>query len=141
MISTKTYGLLIHGEEIAAKSGETFPVYAPESGEIIGYAARADSFDVGLAVESAQKGIKEWANIAPEKRELALLRAADLVEANTDNLLDLLIDESASTISKARFEIRYTANLLRTAAGEARRLYGDTFPNDKPHRISLVVRE
>lgn len=139
MISSKTYGLLIHGEEIAAK--ESFPVYAPETGEIIAYAPRAASADVNLAVESAQKGIAEWANIAPEKRELALLRAADLVEANESSLLDLLIDESASTISKARFEIRYTANLLRTAAGEARRLYGDTFPNDKPHRMSMVIRE
>jgi len=31
--------------------------------------------------------------------------------------------------------------ILRTAGGEARRLYGETFPNDKPHRMSMVIRE
>ena len=48
---------------------------------------------------------------------------------------------SGSTIGKARFEISYSVDLLRTAAGEVRRLYGDTFPNDNPQRLSMVIRE
>ncbi len=74
--------------------------------------------------------------------EAALLRAADLVAAEGESrFLDHLIDESGSAIAKARFEIAYTVDLLRTAAGEARRLYGDTFPNDQPQRLSMVFRE
>ena len=53
----------------------------------------------------------------------------------------MLIDESGSAITKSRFEIAYTVDLLRTAAGESRRLYGDTFPNDNPQRLSMVFRE
>ena len=56
-------------------------------------------------------------------------------------LLDNLIDESGSVITKARHEITYSVDLLRTAAGEVRRLYGDTFPNDRPERLSMVFRE
>lgn len=134
--------LLIDGEERAAASGERFEVLAPASESPIGSSARAAAADVGLAVAAARRGFVSWSALAPKAREAVLLRAADLVEARgAALLLDLLIDESGSTISKARFEISYTVDLLRTAAGESRRLYGDTFPNDNPQRLSLVLRE
>lgn len=137
----RNYGLFIDGEEHASQSGQVFEVVAPYDGTAVGAAARANAADVDRAVKSARGAFEHWSGLAPADRELALLRAADLVEQRIDELLDLLIDESGSTIAKARFEIRYTANLLRTAAGESRRLYGETFPNDKPHRMSIVTRE
>lgn len=133
--------LWIDGKETPAQSGETFASVAPEDGRILGYVARASVADVAHAVASAERGFARWASLTPAERERVLLRAADLLEAQTDALIDLIIDESGSTITKARFECRYGANLLRTAAGEARRLYGDTFPNDRPHRVSMVFRE
>ena len=140
-VSTKSYGLWIDGEEKSSLSGDTFPVLAPANGQILGYAARAGQIDVDLAVQSTKIASQSWAVLPPADRERIMLQAADAVEQHADDLLDLLIDESGSTLTKARFEIAYTANLLRTAAGEARRLYGDTFPNDKPHRMSMVIRE
>lgn len=137
----KTYGLFIDGVERPALSGETFPVYAPENGTLLGYAARAALDDAHLAVSAAEKAFLHWTALAPAVRERTLLQAADVIEENAEFLCDLVIDESGSTISKAHYEVHYTANLLRAAAGEVRRLYGDTFPNDKPHRLSLVIRE
>ncbi|BCX02917.1 MAG: salicylaldehyde dehydrogenase [Candidatus Roseilinea sp.] len=134
-------GLFINGREVAAHTGETFASVAPETGAMLGYAARAAVEDVDAAVSAAQEAFERWAAQAPGDRERILLRCADAVEAAEPRLLDLVIDESGSTISKARYEVRYSATLLRAAAGEARRLYGDTFPNDRPHRLSLVMRE
>ncbi len=138
---SQTYGLFINGREIPAASGETFASYAPATGQIVGWAARAGAADADCAVEAARRAFPAWAGLPPAERERILLRCADAVEAARDRLLDLLIDESGSTIQKARFEVNYSANLLRAAAGEVRRLYGDTFPNDRSHRLSLVVRE
>lgn len=137
----KTYGLFVDGEERAGEDGSVFPVYAPADGTLIGYAARANAADADVVVAAARRASESWANLPPAERERVLLRSADLIEAKASDLLDLLIDESGSTVVKARYEISYSANLFRTAAGEARRLYGDTFPNDKPHRMSMVVRE
>lgn len=134
--------LLINGQSCQASSGGYFAVSAPADGKVIGQAAMATAVDVDKAVTLACEGFTQWSALAPSRREACLLKAADLVEQQgMERLLDLLIDESGSTITKARNEIRYTVDLLRTAAGEARRLYGDTFPNDNPNRISMVFRQ
>jgi acyl-CoA reductase-like NAD-dependent aldehyde dehydrogenase len=136
------HGLIIGGRHQPASSGEVFDVLAPQDERVIARVARAGAADVDLAVSAAREGYLQWSSLAPKEREAALLRAADIIAAEGEaRFLDTLIDESGSVITKARHEIAYTVDLLRTAAGEARRLYGDTFPNDNPERISMVFRE
>ncbi len=137
----KTYGHFINGREVPATTSETFPSYAPMTGEILGYAARGTAADVATAVAAARAGFAHWAALPPAERERILLDCATAVEADYDLLLNLLLDESGSTIVKAKYEVLYTASVLRAAAGEVRRLYADTLPNEKPHRLSLVIRE
>ncbi|MCB2068646.1 MAG: aldehyde dehydrogenase family protein, partial [Ottowia sp.] len=134
--------LIIGGRRQPATSGECFEVLAPEDERLLARVARGGATDVELAVGAARSGFEQWSALAPAEREAVLLRAADIVAGQGEQrLLDTLIDESGSAVTKARFEIRYTVDLLRTAAGEARRLYGDTFPNDRPDRLSMVFRE
>jgi acyl-CoA reductase-like NAD-dependent aldehyde dehydrogenase len=137
-------GHFIDGASRASVSGETFDVTAPYDGRLVGRAARGGMEEVAYAVTAARRAFVSWASTAAGDRERALLRAADAVEAHADGkegLVDLLVDESGSTLAKARGEIAYAAQLLRAAAGEARRLYGDTMPNDRGDRLSLVLRE
>jgi aldehyde dehydrogenase (NAD+) len=137
----RDYGHFIAGKERSAASGAAFPVFAPMDGALIGQAARGGAADVDAAVKAARAAFPAWANLAAGERERILLRAADALEANRERLLDLLIDESGSALNKARYEVNYSPVLLRAAAGEARRLYGETMPHDRPTRMSLVVRE
>jgi aldehyde dehydrogenase (NAD+) len=133
--------LWIGGEEREAASGQRFDVTAPADGVRIGTAARAGAADVDAAVRAARAGYESWSGLPVGEREAVLLRAAELVEKNAESLTELLIDESGSAFLKAKYEVIKGVELLRTAAGEARRLYGDTFPNDRPHRVSMVFRE
>ncbi len=133
--------LWIGGEARDAQAGERFEVFAPIDGASIGSAARARAADVDAAVRAARAGFDTWSGLPVGEREAVLLRAADIVERRSDELMELLIDESGSAVLKAKYEVIKGVELLRTAAGEARRLYGDTFPNDRPHRVSMVFRE
>lgn len=54
--------------------------------------------------------------------------------------MDLLIGEGGSTFGKAHFEIPFAANMLRSIAGEARRVQGDVFPSDVSGLLSLAIR-
>ena len=141
MLIRRANGLWIDGAEVPSASGSTFDVLSPSTREVVGTAARADAADVDAAVASARSGFARWQELPPAGREAVLLGAADRLDDHAAEFVDLLIDESGSTISKAGFEIAYTRDLLRTAAGEARRLYGDTFPNDRNDRVSMVFRE
>ena len=134
--------LFIGGKEQPAANDALFDVRSPASGQLIGRAADAGPKDVDNAVAAARSGFDEWTGLNPSQREAVLLRAADIIASEgQQRFLDVLIDESGSTIRKARGEIAYAVDLLRTAAGESRRLYGDTFPNDRNDRVSMVFRE
>ncbi len=138
---SKTYGHFIGGKEVPASGGLSFESFAPLNGALIGLAARGTAEDVEMAVASARQGFEHWSALPPAERERILLRCADAVDANYERLLNLLIDESGSTLIKAKYEVIYSASVLRAAAGEVRRLYADSLPNEKPHRLSFVIRE
>ena len=129
----------INGKSI--ETTETFAVFNPFKGEKLADVARSNSDEAKLAVESSHKAFPNWANLAAWEREKILLQCADALERNADKLTDILIDESGSCITKARFETNYTPRLLRAAAGEATRLYGETLPNERATRMSFVIRE
>ncbi len=129
----------INGKPI--KTAETFAVLNPYTGETLGNVARSNSEDVKIAVDSAHSAFPNWANLAAWEREKILLNCADELEKNAEKLTDILIDESGSCITKARYETGYTPRLLRAAAGEATRLYGETMPNERPTRMTFVIRE
>ncbi len=135
-------GLIIGGVEQPAVSGEAFDVLSPATEQVMGTVPRGTAADVDLAVTAARKGFDQWHSLTPGAREAILLKAADIMATEgEERYLDLLIDESGSVINKARYEIMRTADLMRAAAGEVRRLYGDTMPNDDPNKISMVFRE
>lgn len=138
----KKYGLIIAGVEQDSATGEYFEVLSPATEEPMALVARGCETDIDKAVAGARVGFEKWRDLPPREREAVLLRAADIMASEGEQrYLDLLIDESGSVINKARHEINYVADLLRAAAGEVRRLYGDTFPNDDPQRMSMVFRE
>lgn len=123
------------------ETDKTFEVLNPSTGENIGNVARSNIEDVDSAITSSQKAFSSWANLAAWEREKILLKCADALESHSEKLTDILIDESASCITKAKYEANYTPRLFRAAAGEATRLYGETMPNERPTRMTFVVRE
>ena len=92
------------------------------------------------AIDAAHAAKAAWGNSPAALREKILHRAADELEAATNEIVDLLIGEGGSTFGKAHFEIPFAANMLRSIAGEARRVQGDVFPSDVSGLISLAIR-
>jgi acyl-CoA reductase-like NAD-dependent aldehyde dehydrogenase len=92
------------------------------------------------AIDAAYAARTAWANSPAALREKILHRAVDELEAATNDIVDLLIGEGGSTFGKAHFEVPFAANMLRSIAGEARRVQGDVFPSDVAGLLSLAIR-
>ena len=62
---------LIGGRLVPARSGKTFAVVNPATGEEVGRAAEGDASDVDEAVRVADKAQKDWAKMPSRKRGAA----------------------------------------------------------------------
>jgi acyl-CoA reductase-like NAD-dependent aldehyde dehydrogenase len=93
------------------------------------------------AIDAADAARPAWAASLAAERESLLMHFADELEAARNEMVDLLIDEGGSTFGKSQFEVGFAANLIRSIAGEARRVRGEVFPADVPGLISLSIRQ
>jgi vanillin dehydrogenase len=92
------------------------------------------------AIDAAHAAKDVWGHSLAAERELILQRAAETLEASRPEVVDLLIDEAGSTFGKAQFEVSFTVNMLRSVAGEARRIQGSVIPSDVPGMMSIAIR-
>lgn len=123
------HGLYIDGRWQESTSGARLGVFNPADGRQIASSADADEKDVDKAVTSAWRAFTRgvWANMLPAGREKILLRFADLLEQNAEELAQLETLEQGKSINIARaFEVGCTLNWMRYTAGLTTKISGRT---------------
>src|SRR3954464_6630171 len=76
----------IDGALVDPASGATTPVLNPATGEEIAQAPDSSAEDVDRAVKAAGAAFEGWAGTTPGERALALIRPADAIEENADDI-------------------------------------------------------
>ncbi len=103
----------------AVGSGGVDDVAAPADGAVLATVGRASPADLTAAAQAARKAQPSWEATAPAKRAEILNAAADLLQANAEELMPWIIAESGSIPPKAGIEIEHSAGFLRSAAQAA----------------------
>ena len=87
-MATATQALknFIDGESVDAAEGATDAVLNPATGEEIAQAPSSTRADVDRAVTAARAAFETWGNTTPGERALALIRIADALEANAEEI-------------------------------------------------------
>ncbi|WP_042423821.1 trifunctional transcriptional regulator/proline dehydrogenase/L-glutamate gamma-semialdehyde dehydrogenase [Comamonas granuli] len=99
----------------------TVPVRNPaDQRDLVGQVQEATPAEVDQALAWAAQAAPHWAATAPAERAAALLRAADLLEAQMPQLLGLLMREAGKTAANAVAEVREAVDFLRYYAAQAR---------------------
>ncbi len=105
-------------------------VCSPFDGEVVGVAAVASADDARRAVTAAVEGARVMRRLTPWERSEILRRAADLLDARSEEFARTIASEVGKPIVEARGEASRIAPLLRTSAAEGARMHGETVPVD-----------
>jgi RHH-type proline utilization regulon transcriptional repressor/proline dehydrogenase/delta 1-pyrroline-5-carboxylate dehydrogenase len=124
----------------AAAGGAGRPVLSPADGRtVVGEVREASPEDSDRAMAAARTGFRAWDATPAARRADALLRAADLLEANRGTFIHLLQAEAGKTIDDALSEVREAVDFCRYYAVQAQSLFGgETMPG--PTGESNVLR-
>jgi aldehyde dehydrogenase (NAD+) len=123
--------MLIGGRWVEAASGKTFETLNPATGEVICRVAEGDKADIDLAVRAARKAFESgpWSRMTAADRGRLLLKLADVVEANIDELARLeSLDNGKPLADSLAADLPLTAKCYRYYAGWADKIHGKTIP-------------
>lgn len=114
-MSEHVYTQTING--VAAPITSTFDVINPATGAVFAQAPECTPEQVEEVMNAAHDAFKTWRN-AKDERRTALHAAADIIEANTERLVEILVKEQGKPKADAGIEIfaatmvfRYYADL------------------------------
>jgi 1-pyrroline dehydrogenase len=131
----------IGGEWVDSAGGETMEVLNPATGETIAEVPASTEEDANRAVEAAKAALPEWLDSTPRERAEMLLKLADVVEENAEELAALESRNVGKPIAAARDEPGEIADNLRFFAGAARILEGRSTGEYMAEHTSWIRRE
>ncbi|HEY5852683.1 MAG TPA: NAD-dependent succinate-semialdehyde dehydrogenase, partial [Aldersonia sp.] len=124
LIASVPTKLWIAGRPVDARSGKTFPVHNPATGEPITEVADAGPEDAMAALDAAVAVQAEWAATAARKRGEILRAVFENLTERADDVALLMTLEMGKAIAESKSEAVYGAEFFRWFSEEAVRIAG-----------------
>ena len=121
----------IGGKWIPSASGKTFDTIHPATEEVIAQIAEGDKEDIDLAVDAARDQFDhgEWSRMDARDRGRLMIKLADLLEENLDELAALETLDNGKPVKDSRAaDLPLVIDCIRYYAGWADKIQGDTIP-------------
>ncbi|WP_316156693.1 aldehyde dehydrogenase family protein [Cupriavidus sp. BIC8F] len=126
-------GLLINGKLVPG--GATLDVINPATGKVFTTVPRATEREAAAAVAAAKAAQRAWAALELSQRRALLLRFADELHHNAEDLAATLVLEQGKPLAEARQELQFAEVFVRHIAGLE--LPVSLVQDDATHRIEL----
>ncbi len=133
--------LLLNGQWVDAKSGKTFDILNPGTGEKVAAVADGGAEDTRSAIRFAHEAFKSWSRLSPIERSRYLEKAFKLMNDRRDDLGQLITFENGKPLEEAKKEVGFAVGYFDWFAGEARRVYGEMIPSNVAARRLWMVRQ
>jgi 1-pyrroline dehydrogenase len=141
MDSVRTHQQFIGGSWVDSASGGKLDVVNPANGRVIAQVPQSSAEDVDRAVKAAAAAFQGWSRTTPAERMGMLLKLADAIEANADELTRLEAAHSGKPLNIAAIDMPVVADNLRFFAGAARNVEGKAANEYVADRLSIIRRD
>ena len=133
--------LFIGGEWVESRSGRTFEVINPATGEICANLPDGGREDMQSAIEAASSVQPVWRKVPADERAQVLQEAARLMRGRSGELARVMTVEQGKPLDQSEGEVLYAASCIERFAEEARRISGETLPAPSPGRRPFVLKQ
>lgn len=135
-------GYYIDGEWFDGASHDRLDRVSPGHGVTVSSVALCTEQDTDVAVQAARRAFENvWADTSGADRARILIRAAQGIRDQLDEMAYWETLETGKPISQARAEIEGAADHYEAAAGMARMVTGDTHNNYGTGMLGLVTKQ
>ena len=115
----------IGGKSVKATSGREGDVFNPNTGEVQARVSFATTEDVDTAVQAAAKALPGWSSTNPQRRARVMFEFKRLVEANMQQLAELLSSEHGKVVADSKGDIQRGLEVIEFACGIPHALKGE----------------
>src|SRR5579859_481572 len=115
----------IDGVSVAGTSGHFGDIFNPNTGEVQAKVALASLNEVDTAVQSAVRAQQHWALVNPQRRARVMFDFKRLVEANMNELAEMLSSEHGKVIADSKGDIQRGLEVIEFACGIPHVLKGE----------------
>jgi (Z)-2-((N-methylformamido)methylene)-5-hydroxybutyrolactone dehydrogenase len=139
----RRYRMLIGGEWVEARSGETFASIDPFTGKAWAEIPRAGAEDVDAAVRAARAAFDDgpWPRMAGTERARLMRRLADLIAENAQEIAVVETTDNGKLIREMEGQLRGLADYYHWFAGAADKIHGETIPADRTNFLIYTLHE
>jgi aldehyde dehydrogenase (NAD+) len=133
--------MLIGDDRPAVEASRLIPVTSPIDGKHLTDIADASAEQVQNAITAAETAFVEWRRISGAERGRLMLRLADIIEREADQLAVLETTDNGKLLRETSSQARFAARNYRFFAGLADKIYGHTIPLDAWDTFDYTRRE
>jgi 1-pyrroline dehydrogenase len=140
-VTISTFQNFVGGKWVDAAEGGTAQILNPSTGDTIAEVPQGAQADVDRAVEAAKAALPEWLETTPGERAEMLLKLADAIDANTEELAQLESQNVGKPLPASRDEMPVSSDNIRFFAGAGRLLEGRSTGEYMRGYTSMIRRE
>ena len=130
------------GVWMESASEKTFESRNPaHSGQVVGEFQDSNESDINQAVTFAKDAFKMWKNTPAPKRAEILFKAAEILIRDKECIAKQMTQEMGKVIAETRGDGQEAIDMAYYAAGEGRRLAGETNPSELKNKWCMTIRQ
>ena len=107
----------IGGKGVTGTSGRFGDIYNPNTGEVQARVALATEAELDAAVANASEAFPAWSMTNPQRRARVMFEFKRLLEANIDELAELLSSEHGKVVADSKGDVQRGIDVVEFACG------------------------